>query len=197
MSLSVVSNHLISSFDIFSSFYLVFLTLLLLLLSIHQVLLLLLSVHLFPFLLFLPTGLCTYSFVCEFIWFSIQFFFLFWLLDFIFVCLIVFFSFPATSIFIVIPSLDKLPAKAEDPYLAMRLFVIPHQTPTWKFQDHRATFNIIIIINIIIISQSKLYKHQPVGNSWSFSKIFSLLRARSYWMYKVYFFIFLYDFTKS
>ena len=47
----------------------------------------------------------------------------FWLLVFIlnFACV---FRFPLTSIFIMTQSQDRLPAKAEDPYLAMRHIVI-------------------------------------------------------------------------
>ena len=58
-----------------------------------------------------------------------------WLLVFIlnFACA---FRFPPTSMFIVTPSVDRFPTKAEDPYPAMRRLAILCQTPTWKFHNH-------------------------------------------------------------
>ena len=60
------------------------------------------------------------------------------------------FRFLPTSIFIVKPSLDRLPTKAEDTYPAMRRLVIPHQTPTWKFQDHECLLSLLLLLWLLL-----------------------------------------------
>ena len=62
------------------------------------------------------------------------------------------FRFPPTSTFIVTPTLDRLPTKAEDPYPTMRRLVITRQTLTWKFRDHG-----VFYINCIALTFVKTF----------------------------------------
>ena len=51
------------------------------------------------------------------------------------------YGFITTSVFVVTPSQDRLPAKAEDRHLAMRRLAIPHRTPTWYFKTTERLFH--------------------------------------------------------
>ena len=61
------------------------------------------------------------------------------------------FRFPPSSIFIVTPSLDSLPTKAENPYPAMRRLVIPRQTPTWKFQYYGGLLLLLLLLLLFFL----------------------------------------------